>query len=89
MPSAWQTMKRFERKATLAYFKEHHIQAENMRTYKMQLSVIEGAFNHGITPEFRYHAQRERIKLKSVVELNGENTFETGAAVRGCCQRER
>ena len=61
-------MKRFEKRTALAYFKDHHVQAENRRNYKMQLSVIDGALNHGITPEFRHHAQRERIKIKSLLD---------------------
>ena len=68
MPSAWQTMKRFEKRQALAYFKDHHIQAENRRNYKMQLSMIDGALNHGMTPEFRHHAQQARIKLKSLLD---------------------
>jgi len=68
MPSAWQTMKRYERKVTLAHFKGHHVLAERRRNYKMQLAAVDGALNHGMTPEFRNLAQRERIKLKSLLE---------------------
>ena len=51
MPSAWQTMKRFEKRQALAYFKDHHIQAENRRNYMMQLSkhsTRPRTYRHGI-----------------------------------------
>ena len=67
VPDAWKLLKRYEKKAALAMFREDHIRKQNRIQYQNNLNAVENALHTRLTPEFRLKAEQERIRLKSLL----------------------